>query len=484
MTISRRKILSGLGITTTILLSPLQLFATSLKEKIETFRDTLNGKLITRNDKNYELTRLSSVWQQVKPKQFPDCIVQAKNVDDVVAAVNFARTNHKQISIRCGGHSYYSSFLQNDKLMLDVSSLREVSIDTGKRQARVQVAMRSVDFMAEIAKHGFSFPAAHCGNVPLGGFLLGGGAGWNGEAWGGMSCFNISEVEVVTAQGQLIRANAEQNSDYYWAARGARPNFFGVVTEFVLDLYAEPKVILTTTLIWEVSRAKDVADWLEAHIRSMPENVEALFILTQNPDPKHEAGEERVCIVQVSAFSDTEAEARQALAPLSSSAMTDDCLAKTEYASTPIASLYEWDAMAYPQWRWDVDHLWSDDSAGDVVEKVIQHTRDMPSTRSSILLLLKPHTKELPDAAFSMIGSLYIACYAIWGSPDEDIPNNNWVKKTMTLLKENTKGHYVNESNYADNPERARGSFSAESLQKLKRLSSKHDPEHLFHSYL
>jgi FAD/FMN-containing dehydrogenase len=484
MSLSRRTVLTRLGVAGTILLTPIRLLAQPLKDNLEAFKKAISGKVITKTDSNYEITRLSSVWQQLKPKKFPDSIIQVKNVDDVVATVNHARNNNKKISIRCGGHSYYSSFLQDDMLMLDLSLLRSFSIDKEKGQARVQAAMRSVDFMAEIAKHGFSFPAAHCGNVPLGGFLLGGGAGWNGEAWGGMSCFNIREVEVVTAEGKLIRANAEQNADYYWAARGAGPNFFGVVTEFVLDLYPNPKTILTTTLVWEVSRAKQVADWLEAHIRSMPLNVEALFILTENPDPKRKVGEERVCIAQVSAFTDTEAEARLALAPLSTTGMTDDCLAKTEYASTPIASLYEWDAMAYPQWRWDVDHLWSDDGAGDVVEKVIQHTKDMPSPRSSILLLLKPHTRELPDAAFSMIGSLYVACYAIWGRADEDESNNIWVKKTMALLEKNTKGHYINESNYADIAQRASGSFTKENFKKLKQLSLQYDPERLFHSYL
>ena len=484
MSLSRRILLKRLGIAGSILLTPLRLLALPLKENLEVFKKSISGKVITKTDSNYEITRLSSVWQQVKSKKYPACIVQVKNVDDVIAAVNYARSTNKTISIRCGGHSYYSSFLQNDMLMLDLSLLTAISIDTDKSQARVQVAMRSEDFMAKIAKHGFSFPAAHCGNLALGGFLLGGGAGWNNEAWGGMSCFNISEVEVVTSEGKLIRANAEQNVDYYWAARGAGPNFFGVVTEFVLDLYPDPKTILTTTLVWEVSRAQAAATWLESHARTMPRNIEALFILTENPDKNHKPGEERVCIAQVSAFTETEEQARQALAPLSATQMTDDCLAKTEYASTPIADLYSWDAMAYPQWFWDVDHLWSDDGAGKVVEKVIQHTRDMPSSRSSILMLLKPHTKELPDAAFSMIGSLYIACYAIWGRPQEGEVNNNWVKKTMVLLEPHTKGHYINESNYANNPARASGSFTKANLEKLKKLSLQYDPERLFHTYL
>lgn len=487
--LSRRALLIRLniflrGLFASTLLSPVRLLATPLKQSVlDKFRALIAGKVITRTDSKYELLRLTSVWQQIKPKKYPALIVQAKSVKDVIETVNFARTNNKKITIRCGGHSYYSSFLQDDTLLLDLSLLREFSIDKKNDTATVQVAMRSVNFIAKIAESGFSFPAAHCGNVPLGGFLLGGGLGWNGEAWGGMSCFNIREVEVVTAEGKLIRANEHQNPDYFWAARGAGPNFFGVVTELVLDLYPDPAVIMTTTLIWDISQASTVALWLEDRIRSMPEYVEALFILTENPDQERSSGVNRVCIVQVSAFAETEEMARKALSPLSGE-IPDDCMLKDEFASTPIADLYQWDATAYPQWRWDVDSLWSDDKAGELVEKLVSHIREMPSPKSSVLLLLKPHTKYLPDAAFSMIGSVYLACYAIWGTAEEDDANNTWVRKTMTLLKSHTKGHYINESNYVDIKARRRGSFSNTNWEKLTRLSAKYDPHDVFHSYM
>ena len=481
--ISRRILLTRLGIFASLLLSPVRLLAQPLKQSIEAFKALFSGVVIAKTDANYELTRVSSVWQQIKANQYPDLIIQAKSVNDVIEAVKFARANNKKISIRCGGHSYYSSFLQDDMLMLDLSYLREFSIDKENKVATVRPAMRSVDFMAEIAKSGFSFPAAHCGNVPLGGFLLGGGLGWNGEAWGGMSCFNIREVEVVTADGKLIRANEKQNADYYWAARGGGPNFFGVITEFVLDLYPNPAVILTTTLVWDIRHASTVASWLEATVKSMSVEAEALFILTENPDQESSAVVKRVCIAQVSSFADTEAMARKALAPLTLD-IPEDCLTKDEFTSTPIADLYHWDATAYPQWRWDVDACWSDDNAEDMVEKLVTHIKDMPSPKSSILLLLKPHTKNLPDAAFSMIGSVYLACYAIWGTPEEDDVNRNWVVKTMELLGPHMKGHYINESNYVDIHARRMNSFSTPAWEKLKRLSSKYDPENMFHSYL
>ena len=487
--LSRRDLLDRLitiiqGLIAGTLLSPLRLLAQPPKQQaIDSLKSVISGKIIAITDSDYEIQRLGAVWQQVKPKQYPSLIVRVNSVTDVVETVKFARRNNQKLSIRCGGHSYYSSFLQDGMIMLDLTHLRDIEIDKENSLAKVQPAMPAQEFIAEIATFGFSFPAAHCGNVPLGGFLLGGGLGWNGEAWGGMSCFNIREVEVVTADGELIRANENQNADYYWAARGVGPDFFGVITQYTLDLYKNPEVILTTTLIWDVERATEIADWLENKVKAMPDYVEALLILAENPDVEQRKQVDKVCIAQVSVFADTMEDARVTLSPLSGADIPSGPLQRSEYAPTPISDLYTWDETAYPRLRWDVDALWSDVGAGKLVTELVSHVKGMPSVYSSILLLMKPHTGELPDAAFSMIGEVYLACYAIWGNPDEDTINNTWVKKTMQLLEPYTKGHYINESNYVANPVRRMKSFSDSNWTKLKDLSSKYDPDKLFHSY-
>ena len=461
-----------------------RLFAKTVNQlPVEKLKALIEDRVISRTDSNYEVVRQSSVWQMIKPGRFPALIVQAKSVNDVMETVRYARESGNKLSVRCGGHSYYSSFLQDGMVMLDLSYLQDIAVDKETGTASVQPAVRSVDFLERIAEHGFCFPAAHCGNVPLGGFLLGGGLGWNGEAWGGMSCFNIREVEVVTAQGELISADAGTNADFYWAARGAGPDFFGVVTRFTLDLYKNPAVILTTTLVWDIGEAKTVADWLDKTVRQMPDNVETLLILADNPE-RQQSGADRICIVQASVFADTEDIARTALSPLSGDNVPHGWINRSELVPTPIADLYEWDDTAYPRLRWDVDAMWSDDEPGELVGKLVEHVREMPSGKSSILLLWKPYTKELPDAAFSMIGSVYLACYAIWTSPGEDDLNNRWVRKTMQLLEPHTKGHYINESNYVDIPSRRVNSFSRINYRKLKNLALQHDPDNLFHSYI
>lgn len=463
---------------------PARLLAKSADQlPVRKLKALLEDRVVSRADSNYEVVRQSSVWQMMKPDKFPALIVRVESVNDIIETIRYARENNKNISVRCGGHSYYSSFLQNDTVMLDLAYLQDISVDKENKAASVQPAVRAVDFLERIAEDGFCFPAAHCGNVPLGGFLLGGGLGWNGEAWGGVSCFNIREVEVVTAQGELITADENRNADFYWAARGAGPNYFGVITRFTLDLYNNPRVILTTTLVWDIHEATTVANWLDKAVKQMPDYVETLLILADNPE-QHQSVASKTCIVQASVFADTEEQARSALSPLSGDDIPDGCMSKSEFMPTPIADLYEWDDTAYPRLRWDVDALWSNDEPGELVGKLVEHVKEMPSHNSSILLLWKPYTKELPDAAFSMIGSIYLACYAIWANSDEDEANNSWVRKTMELLEPHTKGHYINETNYSDIPSRRVNSFSQMNHRKLKNLALKHDPDNLFHTYI
>jgi FAD/FMN-containing dehydrogenase len=452
----------------------------------EALADKIDGQVLPQSNSKFEIWRRTLVWQIRKPDRHPAAIVKAGSIDDVVATVHFAREQGYQIATRCGGHSYNAAFLQDSVIVLDIGKLRETTIDKSNKTARVQAAVRSIDLMALLDKEDLAFPAAHCGAVPMGGFLLGGGLGWNGEQWNAMSCFNIKEVEVVTADGDVIVANAKQNQDYFWAARGAGPCFFGIVTAFTLGLYDKPQSVITSTYTWPLAEADDAAQWASDMAAKLPANVESLFILTEAPKSLSQAcaPDRKVGILQATAFSDSDAISRKLLEPLSAqpAALQSSCVSKDEYASTPIAALYEWDATAYPQWRWSVDCLWSDDSPGKMVNSIAEHISVMPSAKSSVLMLFKPRSSPLPeDAAFSVVGKTYLASYAIWGTPGGDEENIGWVDKVMTSLTSMTKAHYINESDYIAKPSRVRDSFSAQAWNRLVKLTKQYDPGQVFY---
>ena len=125
--------------------------------------------------------------------------------------------------------------MRDGGLLLDLSRLTAVEVDAEAMTASVQPGCRGDALVAALAEHDRFFPAGHCPGVGLGGYLLQGGYGWNGRVHG-PACMSVEAIDVVTAEGEPVRADAQQNSDLLWAARGAGPGFFGVVTRFHLRL--------------------------------------------------------------------------------------------------------------------------------------------------------------------------------------------------------------------------------------------------------
>src|SRR5439155_5190682 len=143
------------------------------------------------------------------------------------------RSRGLRISIRSGGHSWIGASLRDGGLLIDLSHLNSVSIDPAGRTAVVGPAIRNVELMAALAPYGLAFPAGHCPTVGVGGFLLGGGQGWNQGVWG-PACLSVQAIDLVNAEGELITADARQNAELLWLARGVGPGFPGVILRYHL----------------------------------------------------------------------------------------------------------------------------------------------------------------------------------------------------------------------------------------------------------
>ena len=109
----------------------------------------IKDRVISRTDSNYEVVRQSSVWQMMKPDKFPALIVQAKSVNDIIETIRYARESSKKISVRCGGHSYYSSFLQDEVVMLDLAYFQNVSINKENKN-RTKISKKKIKILTVI----------------------------------------------------------------------------------------------------------------------------------------------------------------------------------------------------------------------------------------------------------------------------------------------------------------------------------------------
>jgi FAD/FMN-containing dehydrogenase len=226
------------------------------------------GTVTTSNDRDYESLRAAG-WNRNVPDRRTRFIVQVADENDVVEAVRFARANHMKVAVRGSGHSWVSFALRDDSLLIDLGRLNHAAIDRAARRATVQPVVTGRELNQMLHPRGLAFPVGHCPTVPMSGFLINGGNGWNFNEWG-QSCFSVEAARVVTAAGRLVVASERENSDLLWAIRGGGPGFFGIVTEYTLRLFSAPGSITASTYYYPLERIEEVGTWAGSIARKLP----------------------------------------------------------------------------------------------------------------------------------------------------------------------------------------------------------------------
>ena len=271
--------------------------------------ERIEGSVFRRDDDGYEQARRAAVWNARVPERFPEVIVQAAGDEDVATAIRIAAEEEMAVGIRSGGHSWAADHLREGGMLLDLSALREVTIDTEAMRATVQPGRLGSELGAMLADRDRFFPGGHCPSVAVGGYLLQGGFGWNGRVHG-PACASVEAIEAVTADGEPIRADENSNADLLWAARGSGPGFFAAVTRFHLKLYPRPKVIANCIYTYPLELLEEVFTWAREIGASVARTVELMLLVHRDP-----AGEVEIAVTGP-VLVDSEEEAREALAIL------------------------------------------------------------------------------------------------------------------------------------------------------------------------
>jgi FAD/FMN-containing dehydrogenase len=447
----------------------------------------LDGLVTRRGDQDYEPTRQSMLWNAWKPSRFPELIVRAASEQDVVAAVTFARSRGLKVAVRAGGHSWCGSPLHDGGLLLDLSQLRELSIDAEARTATMGPGVTSRELASALAEHALAFPVGYCSHVGLSGFLLSGGLGWNSGVWG-PACRSVTGVEAVTADGQLTWADERRNADLFWAVRGAGPGLFAVVTRFHLELYPLPKAITSSTYAYALEDAEPVARWT-SEVRAMlpPAVALALWLVSAPPEVATGPGE-RVVLLTCTAFVDSRDEASKSLALLEGCPARDRCLSQEVNRAMPVEALFEGEDAAWPEGhRYAADNVWLNADLEQVLAALRAQIVRAPSPKSLVLVVLPPappEDTELPAMAFSTLGRIRVGCYSVWEHEADDDANLGWLRNAMATLAPFAVGHYIAETDLLADRSRAARSFSPATWERLTSLRQRLDPQSLFHGYL
>jgi FAD/FMN-containing dehydrogenase len=448
------------------------------------------GTVVWRGDEHYEPIRQGMLWNALKPARFPEAIVRAASEADVVAAIGLARSRGLQVAVRAGGHSWVGSPLRDGTLLIDLSSLRGLTIDAAARTAAVQPAVTGSELAEALAPHGLAFPVGHCPSVGMSGFLLSGGLGWNSGAWG-PACMSLQAIDVVTPDGRLLHADEERNAELLWAARGAGPGFPGVVTRFHVALQPLPRAIATSTYVYPLSELETVAPWASDVAASLPPTVELTLLLAPAPPELGLARPGKVLIVTAAAFADSAEEAARALAPLERSPVLDRALARQVNEPSSFEVLFrDFGGLWREGRRFASDNAWAEADFADTLLRLRSHVAEAPGPESLAFAVVAPEPpedtaeEELPDMAFSMVGRAYVACYAIWEDEADDAANLRWLPSAMAELEPLAIGHYLAEADLLAADSRAQRSFAQPNWERLQELRRKVDPDAIFPSYL
>ena len=213
----------------------------------------LHGPVILASSPDYESAR--RLWNGTFDRH-PALIAKCASAADVQSAVQFARSHELLVAVRCGGHSYSGQSSCDGGMVIDLGLFNSVEVDPGARVARVSGGTFLGEMDRATMAHGLATTAGVVSHTGIGGLATGGGQGRLQRKFG-LTVDNIRSVEVVTADGRLLRASAAENSDLYWAVRGGGGNF-GIVSMFEMQLHQIDPTVTSFSYVFPVGRAKDV----------------------------------------------------------------------------------------------------------------------------------------------------------------------------------------------------------------------------------
>ena len=444
--------------------------------RIEQLRASVRGPIVQPGDEAYESVR--KVYNAMIDKR-PEVIVRCVDVADVVAAVNFGRTNNMLTAIRGGGHNGGGLGTCNDGLVIDLSLMRGVRVDREARTVRVAAGCVWGDVDHATAPFGLAVPCGFITSTGVGGLTLGGGIGYLTRAYG-LTIDNLLSADVVLADGSIVTTDERSCPDLFWALRGGGGNF-GVVTSFEFRAHPVQNVYAGPTF-WPLDQSREVMQAYRDFILNAPEHVNGFFaFLTVPPSPMfpEHLHMQKVCgVVWVCTGPTARAEADTR--PMRS--VGKPVLDFQAEMTLPAAnSLFD---PLYPpglQWYWRADFV--NTLSDEAIERHARHGAALPTMHSTMHLYPidgAAHRVGKRDTAFSYRDANWAeVIVGVDPDPANGEKITTWCKDYFDALHPySSGGAYVNFM-MDEGQERVQASFR-DNYERLAAIKSKYDPTNLF----
>lgn len=435
------------------------------------------GELIAPGTTGYDTAR--RVWNVSIDKR-PALIARPRDASDVAAAVVFARDRDLPVAVRCGGHSVAGTSACDDGLLIDLSLMKRVQVEHDHLVAHADAGVLWGEFDKETQAFGLATPGGRVTTTGIGGFTLGGGYGWLSPRHG-LACDNLIAADVVTADGQLISVNENENEDLLWGLRGGGGNF-GIVTSFEFRLHPVGPTVVGGMLLHPLDQAEEVLRQYRDYAEQAPDELATAFaFFPAPPEPFVPASLQGETVLGIIAChcGDVEDGLRlvQPLKEVGPPAV--DLVGPMPYVDLQ-AML---DPTAPPGWRWynTGEHL--DGLTDDAIATVIRHApQGLAPLTQTIVFRHGGAVSRVPDAdtAFSNRGSPYLLHpLAAWMDPSDEDQHIEWLRSLVRDMEPfKTGGVYLNFT--PDGDERLVDGFGAAKYERLVALKEKYDPSNIF----
>ena len=450
--------------------------------RIGKLRETMTGPVIRPGDPEYDDRR--RVWN-ADIDRYPAVIARCTSAADVATAIGFAREHQLEIAVRGGAHDSAGVATCDGGLMVDLSLLNDIRVDPRARRAHAGGGALLSDLDAATQVHGLAVPAGLISHTGVGGLTLGGGMGWLTRKFG-LSIDNLVSAEVVTADGRVRRASADENPALFWAIRGGGGNF-GVVTSFEFQLHEVNPTVQFGLFFWSLDQGREALRLAREIVAALPPEVNAVVgAVNAPPAPfipeQHHFQPGYVLLLtgfgSAPEHADLTARIRQGLPPLFDIVTPLPYVALQQLLDEANAwGVYSYDKGAY------VENL-----SDEVIDLVAERVPAKSSPMSALLFYRL-------DGAYSTVGDADTAfgggrtprysAFILGVAADAGAlaAERRWVRGFWDALRpyaiSDGDGYINGTADHAD--DRVRASYGAAKYQRLARIKAEYDPDNIFH---
>ncbi|MGH2637591.1 MAG: FAD-binding oxidoreductase [Actinomycetota bacterium] len=435
-------------------------------------REALNGRVIAPEDAGYDGAR--TVFSGAIDRR-PAVIARVADGTDVIRVISLARETGLELAVRSGGHSSAGHCVSDGGIVLDLSDMKALEIDAEGRTAWAETGLTAAEYSTRAGARGLATGFGDTGSVGIGGITLGGGVGFLVRKHG-LTIDDLLAADVVTADGRLLRADAETNPDLFWAIRGGGGNF-GVATRFRFRLHELDTIV--GGMLFLPASAEIIAAFI-GEAEAAPEELSTIANVMPAPPmpflPAEQHG--KLVILALMAYAGAAEDGERAIAPFRALA-------------TPIADMVR--PMPYPEIYQPDDPDYHPVAAGHtmfvdavdrhVAETIIDHLQASEAPmRVAQLRVLGGAMARVPDEATAFghrQSRIMVNVASLYERPDEKAAREAWVAGLAAALRQGDGGAYVNF--LGDEGEaRVRAAYPGATWDRLAEIKARYDPTNFF----